>query len=185
MPTMVALACPQCDALFQRAAGTVRYRRKKDPDAVFFCSRDCGAVFFRKPPVSPEEKRRLKAEYDRQRRTKLGDDLRASKRRAYYRDHSANLQRQRKRREDPATKARERACQDRIQGTEEYRAHKREYDRWYRARKTYGDEWAECAILLIELRKEIRSRATWYERHREQQIEATKRGKIRRGERAA
>ena len=44
----------------------------------------------------------------------------------------------------------------------EYRAKKSEYDRQYRAEE-YG-EFAETYLLLLEVEKEIRSRATHYER---------------------
>ena len=101
--------------------------------------------------MTPKEK---KAAYDREYRAKNAERIKASKR-AYFKatyDPMAACKKRAERRECHAEYCRQ----------PEYVAKKREWDRQYRARE-YG-KFADAYLLLLDLEKEIRERATSYER---------------------
>jgi hypothetical protein len=107
-----------------------------------------------------EEKRRAKAEYDRERRAKLGNELRAAKREAYIANHEMNLAKQAEFRKRPG----EYEKHLEYLRTPEYRAKKKQYDEELR-KAEYGD-FAETWRLLLDLEKEIRSQQSSYERRK-------------------
>lgn len=149
------LICPQCSIEFE--CGTGRFNRARKIDAPLYCGLVCSRLARRnKNPPTPEEKIAAKAEYDRNRRAKMGDELRAKRMAAYYANHERNLALQKE--------ARKRRMPYHIEYCRrpEYRAKKHEYD-IAKACEEYG-EWAETWRLLLELEKEIRSQATAYER---------------------
>jgi hypothetical protein len=110
----------------------------------------------RRSTLTPAQRKAEKSAYDAQRRADKGPDI-SAKKAAYHR-----------RTYDPA-KARHRRARNMDQHIEycrkpEYRAYKADYDREYRARE-YG-EYAEAYLLLLDLERELRERATWYERNK-------------------
>lgn len=103
-----------------------------------------------------EQKKAEKAAYDKARRERLGEALRAQKRAAYYENHEESKRKQAEYRKKRMPKHVE-YCR-----RPEYKAKKHEYD----IRKACDEyrEWAESWRLLLELEKEIRSQASAYER---------------------
>lgn len=108
-----------------------------------------------------EEKKRRKAEYDREVRN---DPVRGAARRkkrneAYYANHEESKRRDRERRANltPEQYAKYRACQDRCQSTDDWKKRKKQYDREWKARRDYGP-LAEAQVALLDLNDEISSR---------------------------
>lgn len=106
-----------------------------------------------------EQKKAIKAEYDRQRRDALGELLRTKKREAYRANHSENLAKQRVKRaqlySDPVALADYREKLKEIRSRPEWKKHKRQYDRRYRAEKKVGPEWADSYLALLDLENEV------------------------------
>lgn len=143
--------CGFCGAIVRQSPGSInRALREGKP---LYCDRTCSGMA-RRDRRTPEQKKEAKRIYDARRRAEKAAEIRVKKA-AYY-----------QRTRDPA-KARERRLRNMDRHIEycrrpEYRAYKADYDRQLRANE-YG-EYAEAYLLLLELDREIRSRATSYER---------------------
>lgn len=120
-----------------------------------YCNRTCVGMA-RRVERTDDEKKALKAEYDKERREKLGEQIRAEKREHYHanRDQILAVQAVYRKKRMPAHVE---YCRQ-----PKYRVYKSEYDLQRRASE-YG-ELAEVYLLLLDLDKEIRSQATAYER---------------------
>lgn len=156
----VAIICDHCGVTAYKEAGGVNRSRGKG--APIFCSKECSGAH-RRIERSTDEKKALKAEYDRKRRAELGDAYREEKRQARLRLLAKNPQ---------LVRAREKAHRDarKQQHVEycrrpEYRKWKAQYDQKYCARKGFGD-FGEAAIILNQLIAEISTRATRTEIYR-------------------
>lgn len=156
--SFLPIICAHCGAGAMKPSGTVNRSRSKG--SPLHCGRECSAAA-RRHNKSVAEKRADKAEYDRHRRAKIGERIRAEKRAAYHAAVAA----------DPVgMRAKEREQRQRRMAAHveycrrpEYRKWKAEYDRKYLARKQFG-AFGEAAILLNDLCSEIASRSTFYER---------------------
>lgn len=145
--------CNHCRKRFMRAAGALnRAMRAGSP---LFCSMKCSGMS-RRSTKPKAQKRADKAAYDKRRREELHEELCAKKRAAYYANHEANLAKFSAKRKERMP-AHVEYCR-----RPQYRAKKSDYDKKIRADE-YGD-FAETYLLLLEVEKEIRSRATSYER---------------------
>jgi len=156
----VAIICAHCGSVAYKEAGGVN--RSRGRGAPVFCSRECSGAR-RRIERSTEEKRALKAEYDRKRRAELGEALLAEKREARRRLLAENPQ---------LVRAREKANRDANKERHleycrrpEYKKWKSQYDQKHRARKWFGD-FGEAAIILNQLIAEISTRATRTEIYR-------------------
>jgi hypothetical protein len=146
--------CANCLLWVGKDASAVgRARREGAP---LYCGRECAGMA-RRRDTTPEQRKAEKLEYDRQRRAKLGETLRAEKRAAYYRNHATNLAKAAERRRDPERIAYHNAYCRRP----EYVAVKSEYDR--RRRAGVYQEFADAFLLLQDLEREIDARADRYE----------------------
>ena len=103
-----------------------------------------------------EQKKAEKAAYDRARRERLGEALRAKKRAAYYANRDEILSKQ------AVYRVKRMPAHVEYCRRPEYKAKKHEYD-LKRNSEEYG-EFAEAHRLLVDLEKEIRSQASAYER---------------------
>ncbi len=141
--------CNYCGVVVRQSQGSInRAMRQGKP---IYCDRVCAGMARR---VDPSEKKNAKRIYDAQRRIELASQISVEKA-EYYR-----------RTRDPA-KERERRQANMGRHVEycrhpEYVAYKAEYDRERRAEE-YG-EFGDAYLLLLDLEREIRSRATSYER---------------------
>jgi len=115
-------------------------------------------------PTGSTEYRTRKAEYDRQYRAVNRDELLARKRQHYHDNRERYLERGAKQRASAAYRTRHKAYLERYTATPEWKAHKREYDRLWRANSRHGPEWGPCHVALMELLDELDSRMTWVER---------------------
>lgn len=159
--SLKAIICDHCGVTAYKATGGVN--RSLGKGAPIFCSRECSGLH-RRVVRSDQEKRALKAEYDRQRRERNGDALMAKRRAAYQ---------QRLARDPEGLRAAQKANRDQRRGQHieycrrpEYRAWKKQYDRQHRAQKFYGP-FADAFLALQDLETEIASRATRTEIYRE------------------
>lgn len=146
------IKCAHCGKVAEKAVGAVNRARKVG--LALYCNRTCAGLARRQPPKSVEQRKAEKSAYDANRRLVLADRSKAEKA-AYH-----------KRTYDPA---KQRAYnQSRMPHhieycrRPEYREWKREYDRKYRASKEYG-EFAECFLLVMDIRAECLSQMTDYE----------------------
>lgn len=152
------VTCAQCGTVSYKPVGAVN--RSQAKGAPLYCNRECAGIGRRKNRTA-NEKKHLKAEYDRKRRAELGDALLAEKRAAYHAKVAV----------DPVSaRAKEREARQRRMPKHveycrrpEYRKWKAQYDRQYLARKQFGD-FGEAAIVLNDLCSEIASRSTFTER---------------------
>jgi len=149
-------SCPQCGAAFEAETG--RMNRALKIGAPLYCGRACAGLARRltSPPTEAERKE-AKRLYDARRRVEKEEEIKAKKRDYFKRTY------------DPAKAAAERKermprhveyCR-----RPEYKAWKREYDRRHLAEKKFG-EFAEVALLLQDIEREVEQRATRYEIYR-------------------
>lgn len=144
-------ACQYCGAMVKQSQSSIRRAIREDKP--LYCDRACSGMARRIPLDRKKEAKRL---YDARRRVELATEI-SAKKAAYY-----------QRTRDPS-KERERRQLNMGRHVEycqrpEYRAYKADYDRQLRAEE-YG-AYAEAYLLLLDLEREIRSRATGYERRK-------------------
>ena len=155
---LVKIICEHCGDECQKESGHVNRSRKNG--APLFCSRDCSGAQ-RRLHRGDDEKKALKAEYDRRRRHgELADELRQKKRDAYYERLARDPQGLRA--AQKALRQKRKAAHVEYCRRPEYKAWKQEYDRQHRAGKFYGP-FAEAFLILQDLENEIASRAIRYE----------------------
>lgn len=143
--------CAHCTKLADRPAGHVNRARAQGNK--LFCSRECSGIHRRKwksGAQRKEEKRLYDMEYRDRNRAAL-----KAKKADYY-----------KRTRDPVKEAEKRKERMPLHveycRRPEYRAKKKVYDRQYRAVKHYG-AFADCFLLVMDIRDECLSRMTDYE----------------------
>lgn len=147
----VVAFCQHCGKMVQQSQSSVRRAIREGKP--LYCDRACSGMARR---VAPDQKKTAKRIYDARRRVEQASEI-SAKKAAYY-----------QRTRDPV-KERERRRANMGRHVEycrrpEYRAYKKDYDRQLRAEE-YGD-YADAYLLLLDLEREIRSRATSYERRR-------------------
>ena len=123
--------------------------------APLYCGRECSGLA-RRSGKTAEQKKAEKAEYDRKRLAELSERIKAEKR-AYYEANRGRLL-------EKMAEYRKIRMPHHVEYCRrpEYKAYKHEYDT-KRNEAEYG-EFAEAWRLLLELEKEIRSKASAYER---------------------
>ena len=146
------MKCPQCSSTFD--ANTSRVNRATKLGSPLFCGKTCAGLARRNPhPLTKDEKRRSKAEYDREYRSKNLASIKAKKAAYYQRTRDPEKERV-KRKENMAKHVA--YCR-----TDEYRAKKKAYDADRRF-KAYGP-FEEVARLLDQVEQEINKQASRYE----------------------
>ncbi|QXB47693.1 hypothetical protein [Acinetobacter seifertii] len=144
--------CAHCSKEFQRERGEAN--RTLKIKGYLFCSRACVGIHKRLYKTS-EQKKKEKADYDRQYREKNQEALKLKK--ADYFKRTYNPEQAAIERKKNMHKHVEYCRQPR------YKAYKQKYDQCYRAKKYYGEFW-ECALVLNRLEIEVRNRADFTER---------------------
>jgi hypothetical protein len=133
--------CPSCNQPIAKKTGEIN--RAKKYGRPLYCNRACAGIG-RRTFADAEAKKDAKAKYDKDRRARLADRIRAEKaefhRRTYDPQKAAIIRKAR------APKHAE-YCR-----RPEYREWKREYDRGHRAKTEYGEYW-ESAILALDIRR--------------------------------
>lgn len=146
------ITCAQCGKLALRRTGEVN--RARSAGLRLFCDRACSAVGRRTDTRTRAEKAAAKRQYDIEYRANNRAVLKAKKAEYFQRTY------------DPAKAAieRQKIMPRHIEYCRrpEYREWKRKYDRQYRAENEYG-EFAECFLLIMDIRNECLSQMTDYE----------------------
>lgn len=141
--------CGYCGAIVTQSQSSIRRAVRESKN--LYCDRVCSGMARR---VKPEQKKNAKRVYDARRRKEKSTEI-SAKKSAYY-----------QRTRDPAKeRARRAANMDRHAEycrRPEYQDYKAGYD-LHRRSQEYG-EYAEAYRLLLDLEREIRERATIYER---------------------
>jgi hypothetical protein len=145
------ITCPQCFCETDKPLGHINRSTKRG--APVYCSRECAGLG-RQKHKTVEQKKAEKSSYDARRRIEHGERIKAQKR-AHHKAAYA------------AAKAAEYRKQRMPYHVEycrrpEYRQWKKEYDRQYRAEKEFG-EFADCFLLIQDIRNECLARQTDYE----------------------
>lgn len=153
---MTTAICPQCGVEFEATTGALN--RALTIGAPLYCGRECAGLARRlKNPPTAAERKEAKRIYDARRRIEKADEIRAKKREYFKRTY------------DPEKAAEERKekmprhieyCR-----RPEYKAWKRDYDKRHLAKKKFG-EFAEAALMLQDIEREIDQQATRYEIYR-------------------
>ncbi len=143
--------CAYCGAVVAQSQNNIRRALRQGNR--LYCDRSCSGLARRVPL---EEKREAKRVYDARRRVERATEIRSKKAASYRRNR------------DPA-KERERRAANMGRHVNycrqpEYLSYKKDYDRERHAAE-YG-EYAEAYLLLLALEREIRSRASSYERRK-------------------
>jgi len=146
----VQIQCGHCGK--NKTVTMSAYGRANRDGRPLFCGRGCAGIA-RRSGKDTETKRAEKAAYDAARRIALKDEIKAAKREYYQRTRDPQ-------KEAAARKIRMPAHVEYCRRPE-YREWKRQYDRDYRARE-YG-EYADCFLLVMDIRREALSQATDYE----------------------
>lgn len=148
--------CGHCGSVLNKTVGEIN--RAEKIGANLYCDRQCAGLARRlENPPTEAERKEAKRVYDAQRRIEKAEEIRAKKREYFQRTY------------DPAKAAvvRKERMPKHVEYCRrpEYVAWKREYDRRYLASKQFG-EFADVALLLQDLEREVEQRATRYEIYR-------------------
>jgi len=141
----VKVKCSYCRKVFWQAAGA--YNLAERIGSPHYCTKKCFGLARRKNR-SDKEKKRLKAEYDKKRRTELAEELRAKKKAAYAIWGPRHREEERKKRKERMPLHVEYCRQP------EYKIYKSEYDK-KRKLSRFGP-FAEAYKVLEELKREIK-----------------------------
>lgn len=145
---IAAPTCALCGGLVRQSVSAInRAAREGRP---IYCGRKCSGLARRKL-IQPDQKKEAKRLYDARRRQALRDEIREKKREYHKRTY------------DPAKAAIERKARMprhlEYCRRHEYREWKSAYDQQRRAKIMFG-EFAESALLLMQVESEIERRAT-------------------------
>lgn len=139
--TLVKITCAYCGKKRKKYIGHVN--RANSIGAPVYCNRTCAGLA-RRSDKTIEEKKKEKAEYDREYRRKNFEYVKERVAAYFKKDYVANPEKYRLQRKG------QKQNHLRHISTPEYRKWKRDYDQKHLAKKDYGIFW-ECSILLKEL----------------------------------
>lgn len=145
--------CAHCDNEVKQSISAINRAHKNG--LPIFCNKTCFGLSRRlKNPPTLEQRKESKRIYDAKRRIEKIEEIREKKRIYYANNH--DREKEREYRKNNMWKHVE-YCRN-----PEYKKYKSKYDRRYRAIKYYG-EYAESALILLDLENELDARATRYE----------------------
>lgn len=150
----ISIVCEYCGDQGQQERGAVNRAIKRN--ARLFCSKRCAGLA-RRDGKTREQRVAEKAAYDREYRARDPQRRKAKKAAYHQRTHDPDAAREHRK----AIREWHRTYAAEYRMRPEWKEHKREYDRQFRASE-FG-EFAECYLLLIDLEKEVR-KEPWYER---------------------
>lgn len=156
MRPLGSYTCTHCGETFERRREHAERTLAKTGGRIY-CTMKCHGAS-RRVHRSDEEKKRRKAEYDRQYRAKNLESIKAKKRAHYLANHDRFMAMWAERRADPAYREAHAAYKREYQARPGWKEHKRQYDRRSRAVRLHGEEWAEAYLALLELNEEVNER---------------------------
>ena len=133
--------CAYCGKKCEKSLG--HYNRAIKIKAKLFCGQRCFGLN-RRLKITDAEKKRLKAEYDREYREKNEKRLKKGRHEWFVKDYAANPEKYKKERQRKQ-KAHNEYCR-----RPAYKKRKKKYDQQYRAKKLYGKYW-ESSVALRQL----------------------------------
>lgn len=153
---MSNIYCASCGSLLHKKTGEINRAAKNGRQ--LYCGRSCAGLARRlKNPPSEAERKEAKRLYDAKYREEKKSEIKIKKRDYFKRTY------------DPvkAAEDRKKRMPKHVEYCSQpaYKAWKREYDKNYRAKKYFG-VFAEAAILLQDIEREIAKQATRYEIYR-------------------
>ena len=131
------MTCPYCGGDLHRYIGYIN--RAKKLGVPIYCSRVCSGLA-RRVERTDEEKKKIKADYDRKRRKTID---RTEQIKSY--NESPKGRAMQKRNSKKFKQSHLEYCRN-----PQYREYKKEYDETYRAKKSYGEFW-EASIVLKKI----------------------------------
>lgn len=143
--------CAQCGSSADRPTGHVKRSRAKGMN--LYCSRECFGLG-RRSEKTLEERKAQKRIYDMHYRLRNIEERKAKKAEYYHRTKDPIREAQKRKERMPLHIE---YCR-----RPEYKAWKKSYDRQHRAVKHYG-AFADCFLLVMEIRDECLSRMSDYE----------------------
>lgn len=147
----IKIICENCDKKADQEVGHVN--RAKRQGNHLYCGRPCSSEAKRKTKAEKIEAKRI---YDIAWRARPEHKAeRSAEFKRNYNPEKARIKRAFVKKAHPEIEAKRRE----YMALPEYKAHKKEYDKEFRAKKKYGDYW-ECAILAIEINSEVKSRSS-------------------------
>ena len=153
------IICPQCGNDVDKAIGEVN--RAAKAGLSLYCGRVCAGIARRNPnKLTGDAFKAAKSEYDKARRAKIGEKIRAAKKAAYRLRVETDLEKLRLEQKDFRKKRMPKHVE--YCRRPEYKKWKAEYDKRYLAQKAYG-EFAEAAMILRDVESEVLSRASRYQ----------------------
>ncbi len=140
--------CPICGNDIRKTQSIGHINRALKMGRNIYCSRDCSSEA-RRDHLSIEEKKKIKADYDKEYREKNLEYKKQWAKDYFKRTYNPEL----------AKIERKKKYKKHLEylSTPKYRAWKKEYDLKFRAKKNYGEFW-ETQIILNNLLKEIDNR---------------------------
>lgn len=143
--TIVKIKCAHCGKSCKKRLAYVNQAKKRG--LKLFCNKRCFGLS-RRIKRSIKEKKRLKAEYDREYRQKNEERLKKQRAEYFKKDYAANPEKYKK--------ERQRRYPEHLKYLQrpEYKEYKKTYDEQYHAKKKFGNYW-ESAIILKNLDNEI------------------------------
>jgi len=142
----IKVVCSNCGNECDKSIG--HYNRAVKLGAKLFCSQKCFGLNKR---TSIEEKKTVKAAYDKKHRKDFSSEIKAQKAAAFKVDYASNPEKYKQQRQKRYPKHLEYLRRP------EYKQWKQYYDEKYRAAKLYG-EFSEAAIILKKLEDELESK---------------------------
>jgi hypothetical protein len=153
------ITCAHCGGKAAKPTGEVN--RAAKACLKLYCGMGCGNIGRRNPNKPTGDAFRVaKAEYDRRRREKKGDELRLKRKEKYHSDLATcpeKIRAEQKRNRDSRKNEHLEYCRH-----PEYREWKAKYDKNFRAKKTYGP-FADAFLILQDVESEVLSRASRYQ----------------------
>lgn len=144
--------CARCGKNTDRPAGHVN--RSRALGMKLYCGRKCAGLGRRGPPKSKAQKKAEKAAYDVIYRARNRERILAKKREYFQRTYDPEKARIERKKRIPKHVE---YCR-----RPEYKRYKQTYDKNFRAKRDFGP-FAEAAMLVIDLNRTIKERATDYE----------------------
>lgn len=145
--------CNHCGMPINKKSSAIN--RAEKIGAPMYCNKTCFGLSRRnKNPQSESEKKEAKRIYDANRRIQKAEEIRAKKRAYYAANHDREKERISRKKRMPLHVL---YCQ-----RPEYVEYKKQYDRERIAKMFFG-EFADAALILQDVEKEIAAKATRYE----------------------
>lgn len=153
------IQCSYCGKHSMKENGSITRALKLG--ANLFCNRTCAGLG-RRNNKTDQERKEEKRLYDIEYRADNSELLKVKKAKYFQEQYNPELEAVKRKQYKADYPEREQARLAHM-ATPECKMLKKKYDRKYKAVEKYGEEWADCAVLALEIRDECLSKQTAYE----------------------